>query len=188
MTATTGRASFRFIPLKGSWNSIPHPMVFKLLILNNTQRRLIFWSIVQVLMTILLHLPLPLCINFTSTLSTRTLRVVQKNKYNKLRALVSLWAWFPVPPNVISKPWYISICSKTALSQTMTFAMLATSMALIWHQSEARQSGRSLREWSLITLRFQNKFCQFTGTSPCLQMSCLSTLFHFWSQHLVALI
>ncbi len=188
MTATTGRASFRFIPLEGLWNSIPHPMAFTLLTLNNTLRWLIFWSMTQVLMTILLHLPLPLCINFTSTLSAKTLRVIQKNKYNKQHALVASWAWLPVPLNVISKPWYISICSKTDLAQTMTFAMLTTFMALTWHQSEARRFGGSLREWSLIMLRFQNNFCQFTGMSHWLWVSCLSTLFHFQSRHLVALI
>jgi hypothetical protein len=133
MTAMTGRASFRFIPLKGSWNSIQHPMAFTLLILNKTLRWLIFWSMMQILMMILLHLPLPLCINFISTLSARTLRDIQKNKYNKLCALIASWAWSPAPPNTISKPWYVSIYSKTALSQTTTFAMLTTSMALTWH-------------------------------------------------------
>ncbi len=103
MTATrTGRASFRFIPLDGLRNSIPHPMAFTLLILNNTLRWLIFWSIMQVLMTILLHLPLPLCINFTSTLSPRTLRVIQKTSTTSCACLLphrhghlSLWTWFP---------------------------------------------------------------------------------------------
>jgi hypothetical protein len=33
MTAMTRRVSFRFIPLEGSWNSIPHPMAFTLSIL-----------------------------------------------------------------------------------------------------------------------------------------------------------
>jgi hypothetical protein len=56
-----------------------------------------------------------------------------KNKYTKLRVLVALLAWLPVPPNPISKPWCVSICSKTVLSQTTTFAMLTTSMALTWH-------------------------------------------------------
>jgi hypothetical protein len=111
-----------------------------------TLRWLIFWSM-MILMTILLRLTLPLRINFTSTLSTRTLRVViQRNKFNKLCALAASWAWLPVTPNVISKPWYVSTCLKTAQSQTTTFAMLTTFMALTLHQSEARRSGRSLRE------------------------------------------
>jgi hypothetical protein len=91
-----------------------------------------------------------------------------KNKYNKLRALIASWAWLPVPPNTISKPCYVSICSKTAVSQRLTFATLITSVALTWHQSEARWSGGSLREWSLITLKFRDNFCQFMGTSPWL--------------------
>ncbi len=70
-----------------------------------------------------------------------------KNKSNKLHAPATSWAWLPVPPNAISKPWYISICLKTALSQTTTFAMLTTFMALTLHQSEARRSGRNLSEW-----------------------------------------
>jgi hypothetical protein len=187
MTAMTGRASFRFIPLKGLWNSMPHPMAFTLLLKQHPE---VAYLLVND--TSIDGNPPPPASSSVHQLHINTVRQnfegYIKNKYNKLRALVASWAWLPVPPNVISKPWYISICSTTALSQTTTFATLTIFMALTCHQSEARGFGESLREWSLIMLRFQNNFCQFKGMSHWLQMSCLSTLFHFWSRYLVALI
>ncbi len=143
MTVTIGRESSWLIPLMGSCNSI---LASTLLIWNKTLRRLIFWSMTLILTTILLGLTLPLIINFTSTQSARTLRVTLKNKSNKLHVLAASWAWSSIPLNAISKPWCmcVSICLKTALSQTTTFAMLMTFMALSLHQSEARWSDVNL--------------------------------------------